>query len=140
MELMDLANSMDREEKRYVREGFDSDEELYLYDLLFKDDLSKAEIKEIKAVAIELLRTIKAKIEEFDHWTDKQETKSAVNNLIRDTLWNRLPASYSDQQVFQYQQRIYEYVLTRYKPQQKKLNGMINRLSERAIYHGKTEA
>lgn len=35
MDLMDLANSMDREEQRYVREGFSSDEELSLYDLLF---------------------------------------------------------------------------------------------------------
>ena len=36
MDLMDLANSMNQEAKRYVREGFSSDEELSLYDLLFK--------------------------------------------------------------------------------------------------------
>lgn len=30
---MDLANSMDQEEQRYVREGFSSNEELSLYDL-----------------------------------------------------------------------------------------------------------
>src|SRR5699024_4390236 len=32
MDLMDLANSMDQEDQRYVREGFSSDEELSLYD------------------------------------------------------------------------------------------------------------
>ena len=48
MELMNLANSLDKEEQRYVREGFDSDEELSLYDMLFRDDLSKADIKKIK--------------------------------------------------------------------------------------------
>ena len=41
MELMDLANSMNQEEQRYVREGFSSDEELSMYDMLFNEDLSK---------------------------------------------------------------------------------------------------
>jgi type I restriction enzyme R subunit len=40
MELMALANSLEQEEQRYIREGFESDEELSLYDLLFKHDLS----------------------------------------------------------------------------------------------------
>lgn len=54
MELMDLANSMNAEEQRYVREGFDNDEELSLYDMLFTDDLSKEDIKTIKKVACRL--------------------------------------------------------------------------------------
>ena len=86
MELMALANSLDQEEQRYVREGFESDEELSLYDMLFRNDLSKEDIKKIKAVAADLLKKIKAKIAELDHWTDKQETKAAVDNLIRDIL------------------------------------------------------
>lgn len=32
-----------------------------------------------------MLSKIKAKIAELDHWTDKQETKAEVDNLIRDT-------------------------------------------------------
>jgi len=115
MDLMNLANSMDQEEKRYAREGFESDEELSLYDLLFKEDLSKNEIKKIKEVAVELLRKVKAKISELDHWTDKQETKAAVDNLIRDTLWAELPDSYTELQISEYRQRIYEYVYTRYR-------------------------
>lgn len=115
MELMDLADSMGKEEQRYVREGFESDEELSLYDLLFKDDLTKAEIKKIKAVAVELLQKIKAKIAELDHWTDKQETKAAVDNLIRDTLWAELPDCYDELSISEYRQRIYEYIYTRYK-------------------------
>ena len=114
-DLMNLANSMQQEEKRYVREGFDSDEELSLYDLLFKEDLSKNDIKKIKEVAVELLQKVKAKIAELDHWTDKQETKAAVDNLIRDTLWAELPESYTELQISEYRQRIYEYVYTRYK-------------------------
>ena len=115
MELMDLAKSLDREEQRYAREGFASDEELSLYDLLFKEDLSKEEIKKLKEVASSLLQKIKAKIAELDHWTDKQETKAEVDNLIRDTLWAELPESYDELSISAYRQRIYEYIYTRYK-------------------------
>ncbi len=115
MDLMDLANSMNQEEQRYVREGFASDEELSLYDMLFREDLSKNDIKKLKEVAATLLQKIKAKISELDHWTDKQETKAAVDNLIRDTLWAQLPECYDEVSISVYRQQIYEYVYTRYK-------------------------
>ena len=115
MDLMDLANSMNQEEQRYVREGFTSDEELSLYDMLFREDLSKNDIKKLKEVAATLLQKIKAKISELDHWTDKQETKAAVDNLIRDTLWAQLPECYDEVSISVYRQQIYEYVYTRYK-------------------------
>jgi type I restriction enzyme R subunit len=97
-----------------VREGFTSDEELSLYDMLFNDDLSKEDIKAIKKVAVDLLSKIKTRIAELDHWTDKQETKAEIDNLIRDTLWNELPECY-DERFSEYRQKIYEYVYMRYK-------------------------
>ena len=115
MDLIDLAKSMDQEEQRYVREGFSSDEELSLYDLLFSENLSKQDIKQIKQVAVDLLAKVKAKIAELDHWTDKQETKAAVDNLIRDTLWAELPESYDEISISGYRQKIYEYVYMRYR-------------------------
>ena len=114
MDLMALASSMDQEEQRYVREGFSSDEELSLYDLLFSENLSKQDIQKIKQVAVDLLAKVKAKISELDHWTDKQETKAAVDNLIRDTLWAELPECYDEVSISGYRQKIYEYVYTRY--------------------------
>lgn len=115
LELIDLANSMNQEEQRYVREGFSSDEELSLYDMLFSENLSKEDIKKIKEVAVELLDKIKAKISELDHWTDKQETKAEVDTLIGKILWEGLPDCYSDNAIFTYRQKIYEYVYMRYK-------------------------
>lgn len=115
MDLMDLASQMDEEQRRYSREGFNSDEELALYDLLFSENLTKEDIKAIKKVSIDLLAKIKAKIAELDHWTDKQETKAAVDNLIRDTLWESLPACYNEVSISEYRQKIYEYVYLRYK-------------------------
>ncbi|MBR0193480.1 MAG: type I restriction endonuclease subunit R [Thermoguttaceae bacterium] len=115
MDLMDLANSLDEEEQRYVREGFESDEEFSLYSMLFRDDLSQSDIKKIKKVASSLLKKIKAAIAGLDHWTDKQETKAEVDNLIRNTLWAEMPECYDEVSISEYRQRIYEYVYTRYK-------------------------
>lgn len=115
MELMDLASQMSKEERRYAKEGFASDEELSLYDMLFRDDLGKNEIKKIKAVAAALLDKIKIKIAELDHWNDKQETKAEVDNLIRDTLWGELPECYDDVSIAICREKIYEYVYMRYR-------------------------
>lgn len=43
---------------------------------------------------MELLSKIKEEIAELDHWTDQPETKAIVDNLVRDTLWEKLPESY----------------------------------------------
>ena len=115
MDLMDLASKMNQEEQRYAREGFHNDEELSMYDMLFREDLSKNDIQKLKEVASTLLQKIKVKIAELDHWTDKQETKAAVDNLIRDTLWAELQECYDELSISVYRQRVYEYVYTRYK-------------------------
>lgn len=115
LDLMDLADRMSREEQRYAREGFASDEELSLYDMLFRDDLSKNDIKKLKTAASDLLRKIKAKISELDHWTDKQETRAVVDTLIRDVLWETLPECYNNDDITEYREKVYEYVFTRYK-------------------------
>ena len=83
--------------------------------MLFRDDLSKEDIKALKKVAVDLLKKIKNKIGELDHWTDKPETKALVDNLIRDTLWNELPESYDEHSIGLYRMQIYEYVYTRYR-------------------------
>lgn len=115
LDLMDLADRMSREEQRYAREGFASDEELSLYDMLFRDDLSKNDIKKLKTAASDLLRKIKTKISELDHWTDKQETRAVVDTLIRDVLWEMLPECYNNDDITEYREKVYEYVFTRYK-------------------------
>ena len=58
-ELMKLSHDLTEEEKRYVREGFENDEQLSMYDVLFKEDLSKDDIKKLKEVAADLLAKIK---------------------------------------------------------------------------------
>ena len=114
MELMNLAQSMSEEEQRYVREGFSNDEELSIYDLLFSDNLSKSDIKSIKSMSVELLAKIKERIATMDHWTDKEETRAAVEVVIRNILWNDIPESMFER-LEMYQRKIYEYVYSHYK-------------------------
>lgn len=114
LELMELARNMDTEQKRYVREGFTSDEELALYDLIFSPNLTKEDIKKIKTMVVDLLAKIKAKIAELDHWTEKQETKADVKNLIRDILYTELPDCYDNDNLTQCREKVYDYVYTRY--------------------------
>lgn len=114
IDLLNFVNDLDDEEKRYVREGFENEEELAIYDLLTKDSLTPAEIKKIKQLSKILLERIKAKIKELDHWTEKEETRAAVDVLIRDTLWSELPESYDEVALGAYRQRIYEFVYSAY--------------------------
>ena len=113
-ELMRLSKQLDEETKRYVREGFDSDEQLSMFDLLMKDDLSKDDIKQLKLVAKTLLAKIKSLIEEMDHPFDKRETKATIIVAIRNMLWEQLPESYSDESIGYYQTEVYNYVSQRY--------------------------
>ena len=113
-DLMKLSKELTEEERRYVREGFENDEQLSMYDVLFKDDLTKDEIKKLKAVAVELLAKIKEQIAQMDHPFEKRETKAAIIVTIRDTLWELLPESYSDESIDVYKDTVFEYIQQRY--------------------------
>ena len=112
--LMRLSQQLTEEEKRYVREGFENDEQLSMYDVLMKDDLSKEDIKKLKKVAKELLDKIKELLESMDHPFDKQETKATIIITIRDVLWEKLPESYSDESINYYRDAVFDYVNRRY--------------------------
>lgn len=113
--LMKLVSELDDEQKRYIKEGFESDEELSIYDLLISgQSLSKEDIKKVKKLAQEMLVKIKARIHELDHWRDKEETQSIISVMIRDLLWANLPESYSDNEIAIYKQTLYEYVYNTY--------------------------
>ena len=113
--LMKLVDSLDDEQKRYVREGFESDEELTIFDLLCKDKaLTKEEIKKVKKLSQDILKTVKERIHELDHWRDKEETQSIISVMIRDILWANLPESYDDNSIANYRQNIYEHIYNTY--------------------------
>ena len=113
-ELVKLSNDLTEEQRRYIHEGFENEEQLSMFDVLMKDDLTKEDIKKLKKVAVELLNKIKEQLAAMDHPFDKQETKASLIITIRDLLWAELPQSYSDESISHYRDKVYNYVSTRY--------------------------
>lgn len=58
-----------------------------VFDLLKKPDLSAGEIKKVKAIAVGLLKTLKAEKLRITRWQDKEATRDAVHQAILDFLW-----------------------------------------------------
>ena len=84
--LLRFIDEMTDEEIRAFREGLD-EETLAVFDLLKKPDLSAGEIKKVKAVAIDLLKTLKEEKLRITRWQDKEATRDAVRQAIFDFLW-----------------------------------------------------
>ena len=113
-ELMQLSQQLTEEEKRYVREGFENDEQLSMYDVLMKENLSKEDIKKLKKVAVDLLAKIKEMLGRMSNPFDNPTAKATIIVTIRDTLWSNLPESYSDESINYYKDAVYNYVSQRY--------------------------
>jgi type I restriction enzyme R subunit len=99
--LLQFMDEMDAEESRAMREGLD-EESLAVFDLLKKPNLTPSDIKRIKAVAVDLLQTLKTEKLRIDHWRDKEATRDAVRLTIQDYLWSEqtgLPETYSEEDV-----------------------------------------
>lgn len=114
MALIDLTKSLDHEEKRFVREGFADDEQLTIYDLLFKENISKSDIDKLKKVSVDLLVMVKNRIATLHNWREKATTTAIIGQLIHDTLYQELPESYDISEIEPYSKKLYEYIYERY--------------------------
>ncbi|MEC5218763.1 type I restriction enzyme R subunit [Actimicrobium sp. GrIS 1.19] len=88
--LMDLASSLNDEQRRAVDEGL-SEEQLALFDLLQRADLTKADRERIKQASKELLAGVLAVIAPLDRWTEKEQTQAEVETFVLDHLYQTLP-------------------------------------------------
>ena len=86
--LMRLTTEMQEEELEFVAEGFENQEQKTIYDMLRKPDLSKADIRKIKAVSVDLLKLIQARMEEVQGVFAKQSTSDGFRQSIYDFLWD----------------------------------------------------
>jgi type I restriction enzyme, R subunit len=94
-DLMKFAEGMKEEDERHVREGL-SEEELELYDMLRRANLTKAEEQKVKLAAKDLIiRLLQAhpKVLVQDWWKDGQ-TQLKVKSVIEEVLDDDLPSSY----------------------------------------------
>ena len=94
------------------------EESLAIFGLLKKPHLSGTEIRRIKQVAVELLRTLKAEKLRVNQWRDKESTRDAVQVAIHDFLWSDetgLPADgYSEGDVAVISDNVFRHVFRVY--------------------------
>ena len=107
--LLKLAQELDEEELRAVREGLD-EESLAIFDLLRKSTLSAGDIKKIKAVSVDLLASLKAEKLRVDQWQEKEATRDAVKIVIRNLLWTGLPEAYSQDDMNESVEAVFRHV------------------------------
>ncbi|VGO17197.1 Type-1 restriction enzyme R protein [Pontiella desulfatans] len=116
-ELLKKVQELDEEEDRAVREGL-NEESLAIFDLLKKPELGAAEIKRIKAVAEELLETLKAEVLKIHHWQEKESTRDAVSITIHNFLYDGehgLPEnSYTETDVSDLTSAVYRHIYRAY--------------------------
>ncbi len=111
--VMDLASAMDAEQRRAAEEGLNEDE-LALFDLLRKENISKADRERLKQASKGLLESLTALLEPIESWTEKEQTRAEVKVLILDNLFGVLPdPPYGEEETEKIANRIYEYVWQR---------------------------
>jgi type I restriction enzyme R subunit len=88
--LMELADSLDEEQDRHLREGL-SEEELALFDLIRRDDLSKKDRERVKQASRDLLAAIQQRLGQLDRFWEKEQTKADVETFILDKVYADLP-------------------------------------------------
>lgn len=86
-DLMRLSQELDEKQKEWIREGFDNQQQMTVFEMLFKDELTKSEIKQVKEIATELVKTINDRLAEMVRWTEKPETRETIRLIIRDKVW-----------------------------------------------------
>lgn len=86
--LMKLTAEMSAESKRYVQEGLESEEQLAVFDLLLKPELSKADIKKIKSVAVSLLQKLEKQMRDVQDIFGKTSTRDRFRQTIYDYLYD----------------------------------------------------
>jgi len=111
--LVELANSLDAEKRRAAEEGL-SDDELALFDLLFKENISKTDRERLKQASKALLVSLRDLLRPIHDWTQNTATQAEVKVFILDKLWVALPRpSFSEEETEEVAYRVYDYVWQR---------------------------
>jgi type I restriction enzyme, R subunit len=111
-DLMEYAQGLKTEEERHIKEGLTPDE-LELFDILKKENLTKAEEIKVKNAAKHLLKRL---IEEqpkvlIQDWFKDRQSQIIVQHAIEDVLNIDLPESYEKELFQQKSQKLYDLVL-----------------------------
>jgi type I restriction enzyme R subunit len=112
-QLVALAASLDAEQRRAAEEGL-TDNELALFDLLFKENISKADRERLKQASRGLLSSLRDLLRPMQDWTQKAATQAEVRVFILDRLYLWLPRPpFTDAETEEIAAQVYDYVWQR---------------------------
>jgi type I restriction enzyme R subunit len=118
VQLVELAAGLDAEQRRAADEGL-SEPELALFDLLFKDSISKADRERLKQASKSLLASLRELLQPMRNWTQNTATQAEVEVFILDNLFQALPKPpFTDEETQVVAKRVYDFVW------QKSLSGL----------------
>lgn len=112
-ELMRLSQDLDEKQREWVREGFQNQQQMTVFEMLFKDTLSPSEIRKVKSVCIEMVSAIEERLGQMVHWTEKEETRSQVWTIVRNEAYKLPESSYPDDVLDGCIKQIYGYFYSR---------------------------
>jgi type I restriction enzyme R subunit len=111
--LVEFADALDAEQRRAVEEGL-SEEQLALFDLLSKGNVSKTERERLKQASRSLLASLSELLAPMQDWTQNTSTQAEVKVLILDSLWRSLPRPpFTDEGTEALAGEVYDYVWQR---------------------------
>jgi type I restriction enzyme, R subunit len=111
--LVELIDSLDKEQERAAREGL-NEEELALFDLLYRERITESEKEALKQASKSLLETVTRAIASVPHWTANEQTKAKVRTTILDSLYLVLPdPPFGADEKSDLADRVYNYVWQR---------------------------
>lgn len=111
--LTELAQSLDVEQRRAAEEGL-SDDELALFDLLLKGNISKAGRERLKQASRSLLASLLELLRPMPEWTQNAATQAEVKVFILDKLWQSMPRPpLTEEDTEAAAERVYDYVWQR---------------------------
>ncbi|MBK7782556.1 MAG: type I restriction endonuclease subunit R [Ardenticatenia bacterium] len=112
-QLVALAASLDTEQKRAAEEGL-TDDELALFDLLFKDSISKKDRERLKQASQGLLSALRGLLAPMPGWLQNTTTQAEVKVFILDRLYESLPRPpFTEDETTDIASRVYDYVWQR---------------------------
>lgn len=102
-----LVAEMDDELRRHVCEGL-SEEELTLFDMLVKENISKTDRETLKQASKGLLASLKEHLASMPNWTKNTATRADVQMFILDNLYASLPRPpFTDEEAESLADRLY---------------------------------
>jgi type I restriction enzyme, R subunit len=112
-QLVALAASLDAEQRRAAEEGL-TDDELALFDLLFKEDISKKDRERLKQASRGLLSSLRDLLAPMPGWLQNATTQAEVKIFILDRLYESLPRPpFTEDETEAVATRVYDYVWQR---------------------------